>query len=230
MTTIGLVVFDLAGTTVKDDGQIAICFQDAMAAAGYALATDDIYPLMGYKKPEAIRMMIEAVSGQPADPAEVAAIHDSFESRMVQHYQQHAVLEVLPNVERVFIALKKQGIKVGLDTGFSRVIADAIVDRLGWLYHGLADYLVASDEVPAGRPHPFMIQRMMEAAGITDAKQVVKVGDTEVDVHEGKNAGCLYSIAVTTGAFSREALLPHGPSHIIDDMAELLSILAILPE
>ncbi len=46
-----------------------------------------------------------------------------------------------------------------------------------------------------------------------------------MDVKEGKNAGCLYAIAITTGAFTREELLPYEPSFIIDDMKELLPII-----
>jgi phosphoglycolate phosphatase-like HAD superfamily hydrolase len=85
------------------------------------------------------------------------------------------------------------------------------------------DYVVCSNEVPAGRPQPFMIQKMMKSAGIENAQQVIKLGDTEVDVNEGKNAGCLYSIGVTTGAFTREALEPYHPDFIIDDLDELLT-------
>jgi phosphoglycolate phosphatase-like HAD superfamily hydrolase len=70
-----------------------------------------------------------------------------------------------------------------------------------------------------------MIQKMMRAAGIGDAKQVIKIGDTEVDVNEGRNAGCLYSIGVTTGAFTREALEPYHPDFIMDDLIELIEII-----
>ena len=70
-----------------------------------------------------------------------------------------------------------------------------------------------------------MIQKMMRAAGIDDARQVIKIGDTEVDINEGKNAGCLYSIAVTTGAFKREELIPYNPDFIMDDLNELVTIL-----
>lgn len=54
---------------------------------------------------------------------------------------------------------------------------------------------------------------------------MIKVGDTEVDVNEGKNAGCLYSIAITTGAFTKEELAVYEPSFIINDLKELISII-----
>lgn len=89
----------------------------------------------------------------------------------------------------------------------------------------MIDYVISSDEVPAGRPFPYMIQNLMKIAGITDTKSVIKIGDTESDIHEGFNAGCLYSIAMTTGAFTRAQLKPHHPSFIFDHLQELVPII-----
>jgi len=66
---------------------------------------------------------------------------------------------------------------------------------------------------------------MMIEAGITQPKQVAKVGDTEVDVREGQNAGCTYVIGVTTGTFTREQLEEYNPTHIIDDIAQVIDII-----
>jgi phosphoglycolate phosphatase-like HAD superfamily hydrolase len=50
---------------------------------------------------------------------------------------------------------------------------------------------------------------------------VLKVGDTEVDVNEGRNANCGMVVAVTTGAFTREQLEQYKPDYILDSLAEL---------
>jgi phosphoglycolate phosphatase-like HAD superfamily hydrolase len=89
----------------------------------------------------------------------------------------------------------------------------------------LIDDYIASDEVKAGRPQPFMIQTLMKRAGITDAREVIKIGDTEVDVNEGRNAGCSLVIAVTTGAFTKEQLSAYHPDHIIDDLSQLPALI-----
>ncbi|MND98460.1 hypothetical protein D3C80_908120 [compost metagenome] len=68
-----------------------------------------------------------------------------------------------------------------------------------------------------------MIRKMMDNAGVKE-NEVAKVGDTEVDINEGINTGCLYVIGVTTGAFTREELLPYKPTHIIDSLKELEQI------
>lgn len=221
-----MVVFDMAGTTVADDGAIALAFQRAMQEWGYFIPVSLINPLMGYKKPEAIRIMLSEyeTNEDRITTKLVDRIHDRFLAHMLGHYRYAAIMP-LPHVEASFARLRSAGIRVALDTGFSRDIADVILGRLGWLRNGLVDDLVASDEVPKGRPYPYMINRLMERAGITDPLEVVKVGDTEVDIHEGLNAGCLFSIAVTTGAFTADALVPHNPSFIIDDLSQLMPLL-----
>jgi phosphonatase-like hydrolase len=227
---IALVVFDIAGTTVHDDGAIALAFQQAMQAWGYFIPLHEINPLMGYKKPEAIRKMLVQYEQNEDRITQglVEKIHQRFLSLMIAHYRL-APLQALPGAVTVFKALKSRGIRVALNTGFSRDITDVILERLGWLRNGLVDDVIASSEVPAGRPHPYMTAELMRRAGIGSPDRVVKVGDTEVDVHEGFNAGCRYSIAVTTGAFTREALMPHSPSFIIDSLEELLPILEPAP-
>ena len=224
---IKLVVFDIAGTTVKDFGEIAIAFQTAMKEHGYDVPVERINPLMGYKKPEAISIMLNEFEPDAARLTEdyINLIHDRFIALMVEYYSNTNDLQALPHAEEMFAWLKERGIKIGLDTGFSSHITGVIITRLGWLRDYKVDYVVSSNEVPSGRPQPFMIQKMMQAAGIDDARQVIKIGDTEVDINEGKNAGCLYSIAVTTGAFIREELIPHNPDFIIDDLTELIAIL-----
>jgi phosphonatase-like hydrolase len=227
MLPIELIVFDLAGTTVKDDGSIAVAFQHAMAAYQYHIPDEEVYPLMGYHKPLAIQMMLEKFEPDTRKITDdfISEIHSRFQKEMIRYYESVPVLSPLPFAEDLFRKLKDHEVKVGLNTGFSRAIADTIMERLGWMKNGLANYLVASNEVPAGRPHPYMIEKMMKKAGINDPRKVIKVGDTEVDVMEGKNTGCLLSIAVTTGAFSREALIPYAPDYIIDNLGELDSIL-----
>jgi len=226
---IELVVFDIAGTTVKDNGEITIAFKTAMQEFGYYIPPEAISPLMGYKKPEAIKMMLDNYEPEETIVTDeyINDIHNGFIKLMVDYYKAPGTVEALPYAEDIFVFLKQQGIKIGLDTGFSRKITDVIIDKLGWLKDNKIDCVVCSDEVPLGRPYPYMIKKIMQQTGVTDAQKVIKVGDTEVDVNEGKNAGCKYSVAITTGAFTKEELEPYEPSFIIDHLSELIPI--ILP-
>jgi len=223
--SIRLAVFDIAGTTVADQHVVADAFLKAFKSFGYDKITkEDVKPLMGYKKTVAIHMVLEKL-GVNGDVELIENIHNEFVNEMMDHYEYSPEVKPMLNTENVFLQLKEKGIKVALNTGFSKDIADVIVSRLQWKEKGLIDDCIASDEVEEGRPQPFMIQTLMQRNGVDDPQEVIKIGDTEVDINEGRNAGCALVIAVTTGAFTKEQLQEHNPDHIIDDLSQLPALI-----
>jgi phosphonatase-like hydrolase len=221
---IKLAVFDMAGTTIADEHAVANAFRKAFSNYGLDISEDDVKPLMGYKKTKAIELVLDH-NGSDWDDVLMQDIHDDFVDEMVDHYTSSKDVKALPTAENTFLALKERGIRVALNTGFPREIADVLMERMQWKERGLIDDYIASDEVESGRPAAFMIQKLMERSGITDPKEVVKIGDTEVDVNEGRNAGCAIVIAVTTGAFTREQLQPYNPDYILSDLSEVPAII-----
>jgi len=220
------VVFDIAGTTVEDEIGVMRAFQSTVKKFGYDIPVEDIAPVMGYKKIEAITILLDQYENDKAKITGelINEMHQAFVDHMIKHYQTSPDIAAFPHSEVTFVKLHQLGIKVGLNTGFTRAIADTIMDRLQWQKKGLVDYLIASDEVEKGRPYPYMIKQMMAKFGITDPAEVAKVGDTEVDIREGQNVGCKYIIGVTTGSFTRQQLEPYNPTHIIDDIADVIGI------
>jgi phosphoglycolate phosphatase-like HAD superfamily hydrolase len=67
-----------------------------------------------------------------------------------------------------------------------------------------------------------MIIKAMNHFSITDASSVVKVGDSAIDIEEGKNANCLYTLGVTTGAQTREQIAKANPTNIFNNLNEVL--------
>ncbi len=51
------------------------------------------------------------------------------------------------------------------------------------------DCIVCPDEVPAGRPYPWMCYENATRLGVYPMQAMVRVGDTVVDIEEGLNAG-----------------------------------------
>lgn len=223
---IKLVVFDMAGTTVKDENYVHITLQNALKKVGVESNLDEINLVMGYPKPVAISMILENhhQKGLILSPENysIDEIHRDFEEKMVEFYKSSPLLQEAPNAGEIFETLQKKGIKVILDTGFSREIADVIIDRLGWRAKIFAS--VTSDEVAQGRPFPDMIFRAMELAGVRDVKEVAKVGDTASDMQEGSSAGCMYVIGITQGAFAKEELEKEPHTHLISKLQEILDI------
>lgn len=221
---IQLAVFDMAGTTVMDDNNVATAFQKAFDLNGIAIDKEIVNPLMGYHKPLAIQMVLEQLTIQ-FDTTLIEEIHIAFESEMLDFYDSDRSVKPMPGAEDIFRYLKEKGVRIVLNTGFSHIIAESIISRFQWEDKGLVDDYIGSDEVEMGRPYPFMINELMQRNGIDDPQLVAKIGDTTVDVEEGLNAGCRYVIAITTGACPEADLLEKKPTHIIHQLAELSSIL-----
>ena len=156
---IEVVVFDMAGTTVYDGDAVNASFRATLAAWGIEADPAAVNTVMGLPKPEAIRMLLERF-GQPqgvTPPAEqIHAIHEDFTSRMRHYYSTDPAVREIPGAAAAFAALRRAGIKVALNTGFSRPIAAVLLARLGWAAPAVIDADVTSDEVPRGRPHPDM--------------------------------------------------------------------------
>ena len=226
-----LVVFDMAGTTIQDNSNVADAFMYAMQKHGYPINKQQADRVMGYKKISAINDLLE--SNYPGIVAEnenvIKEIHDTFIKTMIDFYKQAKEILPVESAGSIFKWLQDNDIKVALNTGFSKLITDTILERVGWNNNQLIDFIISSDEVKNGRPSPDMIQAIMKATGIADAASVVKVGDTEVDIAEGRNAGCGLVLAVTTGSFTKEQLVTYQPDAIINDLNELPSLIKMEP-
>ena len=73
-----------------------------------------------------------------------------------------------------------------------------------------------------------MIVEAMRITSIGDAKQVAKIGDSQVDIEEGQNAGCGMTFGITTGAQPRDQLVAAEPTHVIDHLSELCPLLGLV--
>lgn len=217
------VFFDIAGTTVSDQGFVKEAFIRAFHRNGYTISGDEADGVMGYKKITAIKMIVDQ-NQLKWDNDLIHQVHEDFSVEMKKIYSEVEVFP-LPGVIETFEWLKKKNIPFALNTGFTRDITNALLERLHWNETNYAKYTICSDEVPEGRPAPFMIQELLESFKLDNAANCIKVGDTEVDILEGRNAGCGCVVAVTTGSYPRAILQNYSPDYIIDQMDELINII-----
>lgn len=219
--SIRLVIFDMAGTTVYDDHYVTNALCATLKSYGFEIPLHAADEVMGIAKPVAIEMLLNRFYPGEVTNTPIAEIHQSFLKLMIRFYETSPDIREINGTSAVFRTLKEQGIKVGIDTGFSRDITDIIINRLGWQEQGLLDVTVASDEVVQGRPAPDMVYRAMELTGITDVKTVVKVGDTPVDILEGCNAGCGMVVGVLSGVSARTDLMEYDDVILLDSIVDL---------
>ncbi len=222
-----LVVFDLAGTTVHDDQDVPRVLQNSLQRFDVAISLKEAAKVMGIPKPVAIRQL--AIEKGVADPDDkwIDKVHQVFIKEMIHFYESDASVREKEGVSKTFMKLKSRGIKIAVDTGFSREITIPLLQRMGWEKNDLLDFSVTSDEVPRGRPFPDMIFKSMALTGVREVSHVAKVGDTASDMEEGTAAGCRWVIGVTSGAYTREELTKEKHTHLVHSIPEILSILEI---
>lgn len=83
--------------------------------------------------------------------------------------------------------------------------------------------MIFGDQVQQQKPHPDMILRLMEEAGVK-AEQTVFIGDMTIDVFTGKNAG-VDTIVVPTGSSSMEELAESKPSWLCNSLFDVIKML-----
>ncbi|NDC40876.1 MAG: phosphonoacetaldehyde hydrolase, partial [Chitinophagia bacterium] len=84
--SIQLVVFDMAGTTVHDENNVAITLQEALAQYGYAVTIEEVNVVMGYPKPDAIAELLKKFNGDAMNQLLVKEIHSVFVEKMIDFY------------------------------------------------------------------------------------------------------------------------------------------------
>lgn len=219
-----LVVFDLAGTTVKDDGHVASAFQTALGEQGIEITPEQLAGVRGTSKRQAISRLIPESAGR-AHRADAA--YAAFCAHLTAAYRTHGV-EPIDGADAVFRNLRAHDVRVALNTGFDRGVTALLLTALGW-QQGTVDAVVCGDDVARGRPAPDLIVRAMAATGITRAHDVASVGDTTMDLEAGHAAGVGWNVGVLSGAHDRARLETAPHTHLIGSVAELPRILGVAP-
>ena len=197
------VILDWAGTAV-DHGCLgpAAVFSRAFARHGLEPTIAEIRAPMGREKREHVRTMLamprladcwRATHGIPPDASAVDTVFGDVQALMPETLADFAT--PVPGCVEAMAALRAQGIKIGSCTGYTRAMMVRLEERAAALGYR-PDALVTADEVPQGRPWPWMCYMNCMRLGVHPLEAVVKVGDTVADVQEGINAGH-WSVGVT---------------------------------
>lgn len=221
---IRMVVFDMAGTTIDEDNVVYKTLQRAINEKGYKFSLDQVLAEgAGKEKRQAIKSILKVYAH--SDDNELAdEIYRRFVVYLANAYD-HLDVRPQPGTIELFRILKQKNIQVVLNTGYNRETAELLILKLGWEKGIVFDSLITSGDVENNRPDPDMIELAMEISGIEKSHEVIKVGDSMIDIEEGQNAGCGLSIGITTGAHTYQQLQSASPDYIINNLLELIPII-----
>lgn len=203
---IRLAVFDWAGTTV-DYGCMApyVVFDETFKARKIYLTKAEILKPMGMEKRDHIRALLSTESatdqwqreyGRDWNENDINDMYESFEARLAEVVADFS--EPIDGIVETVKQLRESGVIIGSTTGYTGEMMKNVIPRAKALGYE-ADYVVTPEIVGGGRPAPFMIYENMRNFKIYPPESVIKVGDTVMDILEGKNAG-VWSVGVLDGS------------------------------
>jgi phosphonatase-like hydrolase len=219
MGRVELCVLDMAGTTVRDDGLVLAAFMEAAAAVGLRATAEEVNARMGQNKREVLDALARRQLGAVAAAERLR--DDAFDAfrRVLEAAIRQGGARPMPGAEALFGRLRASGVRVALNTGFYREVTELIVERLGW--RAEVDAVVCGDDVPAGRPAPYMIHLAMQRCAVTSVHAVAVVGDTPSDLEAGTRSGARAVVGVTSGAHGAASLRRAPHTHLLPSVGEL---------
>lgn len=222
---IKLCVFDMAGTTVDEDNLVYKTVQKVINNQGYDFSLEVVLAHgAGKEKHQAITDILQNASACTQVEQTANQAFSEFKPSLKQAYE-NAEVKPIAGTPELLNYLRNQGISVVLNTGYDRATAEQLLQKLNWQVGRDIDGLVTADDVENGRPAPDMIHKAMAMCDITDSQQVLKAGDSAIDIKEGKNANCGMTIGVLSGAQTREQLAEVQPDYILESLASLQDLL-----
>ena len=220
MDDIDLIIFDMAGTTIVDAGQVPEAFSRVLSIHGIEVTDEALRAVRGASKREAIRHFVRKFSGDAKEiNIRTEQIFSAFREHLAKKYTEGGVSSI-PGAVETFAWLRGQGIKIALNTGFDRIITTLLLQAMGW-DKDTVNAVICGDDVPQGRPAPYLIFRAMETTGTISVHRVANVGDTVLDLQAGFHAGVRWNIGVLSGAHTKEHLEKVPYTYLIPSVADI---------
>jgi phosphoglycolate phosphatase len=208
-----LIVFDWDGTLADSAALIAHAIRQACADLGLPVPSEaDARYVIGLGLDDALRHVAPTLP--PADYPRLSA-------RYRAHYVTQDAIPLFSGVGEMLETLLARGHRLGIATGKSRRGLDIALAQAG-IGHRFVATRCADEGFP--KPHPEMIERLLEATGVAPGAALM-IGDTTHDLLLARNAG-IDAVGVAYGAHPHEALATLSHRAIVSDVGELARWLA----
>jgi phosphonoacetaldehyde hydrolase len=197
------VVLDWAGTIIDQGSRAPVeALRTVFAKAGVAIGIAEARAPMGLAKRAHIAAILEMPlvrerwrerHGTLPSTTNVDALYADFIPRQLDGLEQHSRL--IPGVVEAVEKMRSRGLAIGTNTGYTRPMLDYLLKR-ALQQDFRPDASLCPDDVPQGRPAPWMCYSLAMKLNVYPMSAMVKIGDTPVDMSEGLNAG-MWTVGIT---------------------------------
>lgn len=212
-----LVVLDMNGTTVRDNGLVEHAVRTTIAqVAPEALDDNEEFSRRFHEGRGAAKLgLFERITGDHEKAVQALSL---FDDSLVSAIRDGAATPIEGAVEAI-TSIRDNGLRVVLTTGFSKVVRDALIDEFGW--RDLVDLALGPEESGRGRPAPDIVLTAALSIRVDNVRHIVVAGDTRNDLLAGNRAGAGFVCGVLTGAHSRTELETIRHDAILDSIQQL---------
>jgi phosphoglycolate phosphatase len=214
MHGVDLIIFDLDGTLVDSRHDIANAVNHTLKNLGLkAKSTEEITSYVGKGVGELLKKSLGDKQGLLVQEA-LSIFTDYFN----EHYADSTRLYPYVKETLEYFEDKKKAIITNRFHRLAELTLKAMEIR------GYFDDIIGSDDENCMKPSACPLDKTMAKFDIRDKDKAIMVGDMDIDIMTGKNAGIL-TCAVTYGLGRREDIIKAKPDYIIDDMGKLKEII-----
>ncbi len=214
------IIFDLDGTLLYtlDSLQISVNRAFEKMGIGKAITIEQCREFIGNGVQVLVEKSLLAVLGET---------QEIFKTQVLECFRQEFAIygsyNVVPydGVVTLLLELKKKGYLLGVLTNKPQRQAVEVVEKI--FGSSIFDYIQGQVEGLPQKPNPKSIRGVIERMGCTITNSVL-IGDSEVDVRTGKNAG-IYVMGVAWGYRDVSILQEEGADVIVHDADELLRVI-----
>ena len=203
------ILFDVDGTLLNTHEYIYQSFEYALAKLHKSLPRETIKTIMGKPLIECYQILTGL-----SDVSHLTVAHSEYQKKNA------ALVSPFPNTISTLESLKEKGLLIAAITTRARVSVEDTLEYTEIMHY--LNYVVTIEDVVKPKPSPEGIHKALTYFEMKP-EEAIMVGDSDVDVFAGKNAG-VKTIGVTYG-FNGEKMAETNPDNVIDDIKEVINLL-----